>query len=50
MPTFNIYRGFGEKFLDDIMIYIGQTFDPQDIFDDQQLSARAESNGYTKEE
>jgi hypothetical protein len=61
MPTNNQDRVFSEEMetfietkvngaaLDSAISWIGSNLDPDDVFDEKQLSNWAESNGYIKE-
>ena len=40
---------FGQEFLDDILSWISDWFDPDEIFDDAALKGWAEENGWTEE-
>ena len=42
-------RRFGAEFLEDILIWIRNEYEPGDIFDDEQLNDWAEENGWTEE-
>ena len=45
-----IMQRFGDKFLDDIIYWIGNQLEPQEVFSNKKLSDWAEMNGYIKEE
>ena len=43
-------RDFGWEFLDQIKDWIGDYFDPEDVFDEKKLNAWAEENGWIRDE
>lgn len=43
-------KSFGEQFLDEIVYWISENLEPEDVFDNNELEAWAEDNGWAKEE
>lgn len=50
MSTTSQDREFGSYFLDDIANWIGQHYNPEDVFDESELIQWALDNGFEKKE
>jgi len=46
----NIESKFGREFLDQILEFVRDNYEPQDIFDQKTLKTWAEDNGYIPED
>ena len=46
----NVSKMFGDEFLDDIITFLANNYDPDDIFDDDVLEEWARDNGYVSED
>ena len=44
------HEEFGKRFLEDVVDFIRDHFDPEDIFDESALEDWAEENGWSQEE